>query len=231
MRAIHRFRRFRGPAYALVFGLLLAALLAPATASAHERRDLLGGKYQVVVGFLDEPAYDGQLNGLSLAVTDKTQKTPDGKDKPVEGLEKTLKAQVLAQGKTMDLTLQARFGMPGNYAAYFEPTVPGQYIFRVYGQIEGQNVDERFESGPGRFNDVESLAPLQFPAKVGTAPADLQAQLDSAQSRANTALTVGIAGIVLGVLGLAVAAMTLARRRPDATTTAAATGTAATRGD
>jgi hypothetical protein len=229
MRVSHRFGR-RG--YALVVGLLIAVLLAPAAASAHERRDLLNGRYQAVVGFLNEPAYDGQLNGLSLAVTDKTQKTPDGKDKPVEGLEKTLKAQVLAQGKTMDLTLRSRFGMPGNYAAYFEPTVAGQYIFRVYGQIEGQQIDERFESGPGRFNDVESLAPLQFPAKVGTAPADLQAQLDSAQSRANTALTVGIAGIVLGVLGLAVAALTLARRRPDATTAPAApAGTAATRGD
>ncbi len=114
MRVIHRCGR-RG--YALVVGLLLAALLVPATASAHERRDLLGGKYQATVGFLNEPAYDGQLNGLDFRVVDKTQKTDAGADKPVEGLEKTLKAQVLAQGKTMDLTLQARFGMPGSYAA------------------------------------------------------------------------------------------------------------------
>ena len=229
MRFIHRFGR---PGYALVFGLLLAALLAPGTATAHEQRDLAGGKYQAVVGFIDEPAYNGQLNGLSLAVTDKTQKTPDGKDKPVEGLEQTLKAQVLAQGKTMDLTLRARFGQPGNYAAYFEPTVAGQYIFRVYGQIEGQNIDERFESGPGRFNDVEAIAPLQFPEKVGTAPADLQTRLDAAQSRANIALVVGIVGAALGLLGLGAAAMTLARRRSDApAATAAPAGSAATRGD
>jgi serine/threonine protein kinase len=76
---------------------------------------------------------------------------------------------------------------------------------------------------------IESCMQMDPPARPN--PADLQAQLAAAQSRANTALTVGIAGIVLGVLGLAVAAMTLARRRPDATTTAAATGTAATRGD
>ena len=229
MRFIHRCGR---PGYALVFGLLLAALLAPATASAHERRELLNGRYQAVVGFLEEPAYQNQLNALSLVVTDKTQKTAAGADKPVEGLEQTLKAQVLAQGKTMDLTLRARFGQPGNYAAYFEPTVAGQYIFRVYGQIEGQNIDERFESGPGRFNDVESLVPLQFPEKVGTAPADLQVRLDAAQSRANIALTVGIVGAVLGLLGLGAAAMTLARRRPAApAATAAPAGSAATRGD
>ena len=229
MRVIHRFVR---PCCGLVFGLLLAALLVPGNASAHERRALANGKYEVVVGFLNEPAYNGQLNGLDFRVADKTQKTPDGKDKPVEGLEQTLKAQVLAQGKTMDLTLRARFGQPGNYAAYFEPTVAGQYIFRVYGQIEGQNIDERFESGPGRFNDVESLAPLQFPEKVGTVPADLQARLDAAQSRANIALAVGVVGAVLGLLGLGAAAMTLARRRPAApVTTTAPAGSAATRGD
>ena len=229
MRIIHRFGK---PCCGLILGLLLAALLAPGGASAHERRDLLNGRYQAVVGFLEEPAYENQLNALSLVVTDKTQKTPAGADKPVEGLEQTLKAQVLAQGKTMDLTLRTRFGQPGSYAAYFEPTVPGQYIFRVYGQIEGQNIDERFESGPGRFNDVESLAPLQFPEKVGTAPADLQAQLDAAQSRANIALAVGIVGAILGLLGLGAAAMTLARRRAAApAATAAPAGSAATRGD
>ena len=229
MRFNHRFGR---PGYALVFALLLAALLAPGTASAHERRDLLNGKYQAVVGFLEEPAYQNQLNGLSLAVTDKTQKTAAGADKPVEGLEQTLKAQVLAQGKTMDLTLRARFGEPGNYAAYFEPTVPGQYIFRVYGQIEGQTIDERFESGPGRFNDVEAIGPLQFPEQIGVAPADLQARLDAAQSRANIALVVGIVGAVLGLLGLGAAAMTLVRRPPAASIAPATpAGSAATRGD
>lgn len=194
----------------MVLGLMIA--ITPQGASAHERRDLIGGKYQAVVGFLNEPAYEGQVNGMSLAVTSKTEKNADGSAKAIEGLDKTLKAQVLADGKTLDLPLTAVFGKPGSYAAYFEPTKAGQYVFRFYGDINGEKLDERFESGPGRFNDVQSLAPLQFPSQVATAPADLQAQLDAAKSAADSARLIAIVGVVVGVLGLAVAAVALLRR-------------------
>ena len=197
---------------AFVLALAVIVLAVPQGASAHERRDLAGGKYQSVVGFLTEPAYQGQINGLSLAVTSKTEKNADGTARPIEGLEKTLKAQVLAGGKTLDLTLQARFGQAGNYAGYFQPTAAGQYRFRIYGTINGEQIDEMFESGPGRFNDVESIAPLQFPNQVTTAPVDLQAQLDAAKSAANTARLIAIAGVVVGILGLVVGGLALLRR-------------------
>lgn len=195
----------------LVLGVMLA--ITPQSASAHERRDLVGGKYQAVVGFLTEPAYQGQVNGLDFTVTSKTEKTADGSAaKPIEGLEKTLQAQVIAGGKTLDLKLQSRFGMPGKYAAYFQPTAAGQYAFRVYGDINGEKVDERFESGPNTFSDIQSLAPLQFPNAVTTAPADLQAQLDAAKSAADSARLIAIVGVVVGVLGLVVAGAAMMRR-------------------
>ena len=50
----------------MVFGLLAALL--PGEASAHGRRDLLNGKYQLVFGFLTEPAFTGQRNGIDLTV-------------------------------------------------------------------------------------------------------------------------------------------------------------------
>lgn len=131
----------------------------------------------------------------------------------MEGLDKTLKTQVIVGGgaKTLDLTLTPVFNQPGKYAGRFQPTKEGQYIFRVYGTIEGQQIDERFESGPGRFDEVQSLAPLQFPERV-LAPSELQARLDAAESRANTAQALGIAGLVVGLLGLGAAAMSLLRR-------------------
>lgn len=164
-----------------------------------------------MVGFLTEPAYAGQVNGLDLTVTSKTEKDAAGNARPIEGLEKTLKTQVLAQGATRALTLQAHFGLPGKYAAYFQPTVAGQYVYRVYGTINGETTDEQFDSGPGRFGDVEPIAPLQFPAQVAS-PTDLQAQLDAAQSAANTARTIAIAGVVVGLLGLATGAAAFLRR-------------------
>ena len=204
-------RRIGALACAAIIGLLAIGTLAPETASAHERRDLLGGKYQAVVGFLTEPAYEDQINGLDFTVTSKSEKLADGTTaKPIEGLEKTIKAQVIKDGKTLDLTVQSRFNMPGKYAAYFEPTTPGQYVFRVYGDINGEQFDERFESGPGRFNDIQT--PLQFPAAQPAVPADLQARLDAAESAASTARTIGIIGIVVGLLGLGVGAAALMRR-------------------
>lgn len=209
MRAMTRSRALAGVMFLL---LALVVGFAPQGVSAHERRDLVGGKYQGVVGFLNEPTYQGQLNGLSLAVTSKTEKNADGSAKPIEGLEKTLKAQVLAEGKTLDLTLQARFNMPGQYAAYFMPTAAGQYRFRIYGTINGEALDETFESGPGRFDDVESIVPLQFPNAVAAPPADLQAQLDSARQTAGLARNVAFVGVAFGVLGIIIAALALTRR-------------------
>jgi hypothetical protein len=215
---------------ALLLALALVVTIAPQRASAHERRDIVGGKYQAVVGFLTEPAYQGQMNSLDLTVTSKTDKNPDGTAKGIEGLEKTLKAQVISNGKTLDLPVQSRFNMPGKYAAYFQPTVAGQYSFRVYGTINGENVDEKFDSGPNTFGDVQPVAPLQFPNAVAAAPADLQAQIDAAKSAADTARLIAIVGVVVGVLGLVVAGAAL-MRRPAATAGAGRVSSQPSEGD
>ncbi|HET8630516.1 MAG TPA: hypothetical protein VFL91_24115 [Thermomicrobiales bacterium] len=197
----------------LALALALVGVLGADGVSAHERRAVAGGKYQLVVGFLDEPSYEGQPNGLDLTVTDLSQKDAAGNGKPVDGLEKTLKAEVIVGGnaKVMPLTLEPRFGLPGKYAGYFEPTRAGSYTFHIFGQIGGQSVDETFESGPNTFGDVEPISAVQFPDKVGSV-ADLQAQVAAAQSGANTARAIAIAGVVVGALGLAVAAVALLRR-------------------
>ena len=40
---------------------------------------------------------------------------------------------------------------------------PGDYTFRIYGTIDGTEIDESFTSGPETFGAVEDPAPLQFP--------------------------------------------------------------------
>ncbi|HEY7061663.1 MAG TPA: hypothetical protein VII06_09300 [Chloroflexota bacterium] len=182
------------------------SLLAPGTASAHERRTV--GDNQFIVGFLKEPAFEGETNSIDLRVS-----TPD--DQPVEGLEKTLKAEVIVGGATLPLELKPRFRTPGAYNAEFVPTRPGTYIFHFSGTIDGQPIDERFESGPGRFNDVEAVAPLQFPDKVPSG-VELQRALAAADSRAATATTLGAIGLVAGLAGLALAAWALLSRRAAA---------------
>jgi hypothetical protein len=187
-----------------VLGALLISALAVSIALAHETRAV--GKYKFIVGFVNEPALLNQPNSIDLRVT------VSDTAKPVEGLDKTLKAEVIYGASTMSIPLTARFGQPGAYNADFIPTKPGTYIFHFTGAVEGNTVDEKFESGPGRFNDVVDTSNLQFPVKV-PAPADAAAQLKAAQDAASSAQTLAYVGIALGVLGVIIGGLGFVRRK------------------
>jgi len=168
-------------------------------ALGHERRAV--GPYTFVVGWINEPSYVNLLNSLDLTVTE----TNGGK--AVEGLDKTLKADLTFGGSTtpQPLTLAARFGLPGKYSGYVVPTKVGDYSFHITGTIGTMNIDEKFESGPGRFGSIESTDTLQYPQKV-VSNADLVARLDSIQ-------TLVIAGIVIAGLALVLSAGGMVMRR------------------
>jgi hypothetical protein len=187
--------------------VVVTSLIAFAgTAAAHERRTV--GPYQFVVGFVSEPAFAGTPNSLDLRITD-TRVTPA---KAVEGLEKTLTADVQAGGLApLPLTVKARFGAPGAYNGYFVPTAPGTYIFHIKGKIDTLDLDEKFESGPGRFNDVESTTALQYPTKVPTGD-DLSKQLGDLKSGVDQTRLLSAAAVVIGIIALG-AAIAMSRRR------------------
>jgi hypothetical protein len=171
--------------------------LSGATA-AHERRTV--GPYTFVVGWLVEPSFVGEMNALDLTVTETASA------RPLEGLEKTLQAEIVTGGNaaTLALPLAARFGMAGKYQAQVLPTRTGDYTFHIFGTAGSTKIDERFESGPGRFGSVESTTAVQFPAKQVSAD-DLAARLDEIR-------TISIAGVVLAAVALAVGATALLRR-------------------
>jgi hypothetical protein len=171
-------QRFTSLATVGSLALGAALLAAPLTADAHEVRQLADGKYQIVVGFMDEPVYAGDKSGLEFFVSDLTKPaTPaagaasDGDEDeesagaPVDGLEKTLKAEVIFQDQTMELPLEARYNTPGAYQSVFYPMQPGDYTFRIYGKIGSTDIDESFTSSPEGFDAVKDPAPLQFPKK------------------------------------------------------------------
>jgi hypothetical protein len=183
---------------------LLLSLFVPGAALAHERRDV--GKLQFVVGWIGEPAILGEPNGIDLRITDKAS------GQPVEGAEKTLKATVaFGGGQPREFALRARFGQKGAYTADVIPTRSGSYIFTFSGSVGDQAVNERFESGPGRFSEVEDAARLQFPEAVPYTN-ELARQVQAAEARAQSATTFGYVGTGLGVVGTILAALALARR-------------------
>lgn len=219
---------------AALAALAFVSVASVPSASAHERRQVAGGKFTFVVGFFNEPVLLEEVNAVLIRVSNTETTTP------IEGVEKTLKVDVTAGGQTKTYDLAARSGMPGTYTAELIPTKSGQWVFRFHGTVEGTPIDERFESGAGRFGEPASPAELQFPVKVptnseiasqsqtagrpaeasaqpaGASQDDVQRALDKANSARNTAVGFGIAGIVVGVLGVALAAYALTSRRGGA---------------
>ena len=188
----------------LLVVLLVGGFFSASSASAHEHRHV--GKYEFVVGFLNEPAFEGELNAMSVRITNAETK------QPIENLEKTLKAQLIFGSEQRDMVLTPVWNDAGHYKAHFYPTKSGAYTFRFFGDVEGAQIDEKFTSKPGGFNEVQAPAELQFPAKV-PANAELTTQLAAAQNSVRTATLLGSGGLLLGLVSLGLAFMALRGRR------------------
>lgn len=181
---------------AAALALAISGVAAP-LAVAHEENDL--GEYAMEIGLIDEPVYVGEASGLEFGVSKGEQ--------PVEGLEATLKAQVIVGEKSMDLPLTAREDQPGWYQSEFIPTQAGPYTFHITGNIEDQAVDATFTSSPGGFNEVQDTAAGQFPVQFPS-EADLVAQAQQGADAAGQlpiVMALAVAGLVAGLLALGIA--------------------------
>ena len=224
----------------LIAILVLAALVAMTqtvmvgAVLAHEDRE--EGGYKLVVGFLDEPAYEGERNAVSLRVTkeseDEEEESPStaamsmgGRHDPeavaVEGLQDTLQVEVthVPSNVSRTMNLRAVFNDPGHYAADLIPTSPGHYRFRFFGVIEGEAIDATFDSraGGGHFDDVRVATAIHFPDAVASAR-ELESAVRGLQAASeetldedddSAAATMAIVGIVLGAGGIAFGGVSL----------------------
>lgn len=193
---MHRFTRVAAVAVAVLFAAI------PAPALGHEDREV--GEFLLVVGFIDEPVFVGSKSGLEFFVSRA--------DEPIEGLEASLRAEVIYQGQTRELTISPRFGEPGAYESVFFPTAAGAYTFRLYGEVDGTEIDESFTSGPEGFNEVQEASSAQFPVQF-PAQAELVATASSGGAAATMALIALVVGGLGAVLGLVALGMALGGRR------------------
>ena len=186
--------------------MIVTALAFPKAALAHEQRTI-AGKYDVEVGWDREPALVNQPNAASIQI----YKT--GTQVAVEGVEKSLTVKIAFGGnEPKEFQLHSVVDKKGYYLADLIPTRTGSYIFTFVGDIEGTAVNERFESGPGRFDDVTSLDTLQFPQTVPDNTA-MAADVQAARDDASRSQLLAIVGIVVGALGLVVGGVALFARR------------------
>ena len=176
--------------------------MIPATiVFGHEDEEVEG--YALVVGFLDEPAYEGQRNAVSLRVTramaeghDDAAQKEDARESDhhaepatiyVEGLQATLLVEVtyVPSGVSKVMNLRPAGNDPGHYLADLIPTSPGQYRFRFFGTIEGELFDSTYDSeaGGGGFDDVQVASAIHFPETVASSR-QLESAVRGAQSEA-----------------------------------------------
>lgn len=219
--------------YVSVAVALLVGVSVAGHAYAHERRNVtISGKETTwVVGWFAEPTLVDQPNKVSFRVTIPPA-AQNASPIPVLGLEKSLRVDVTTGGKSTTLNLSPAFRDPGHYVAEIIPTVSGTYILRFFGSVNGTEIHQVFDCSEGKFDCVEPLSEIQFPEKPPTSReiqntlSSINAKLaeidgkisstnqmsDRAQSVADNVNTIAYGGLGAGILGLAVAAVALARK-------------------
>jgi hypothetical protein len=164
------------------------------------------GDFELVIGFSGEPAYQGEPNGLDLFVTNlKTGEM-------VNGLEDTLKAQIIFGSSERELAIEPQFGQDGAYTASLIPTEAGDYTWRIFGTIEGTPVDVSMTSSPDTFGSVEPKSSVAFPA-VEPSSMELSAQSSQAARMSQIALVAALVGAALGAAGLVFGLLSLRSAR------------------
>jgi hypothetical protein len=198
-------RPFRSRLSAVLgIAFLLALVALPPSALAHERRTIGNGKFEVVVGWDMEPAYQGQKNGASIRIA----QAGSNPAVPVEGAENTLKVRIRQAATTREFPLRAVSGQKGYYVADILPTREGEYQWTFVGTINGEAINDTFDTADGKFNKVESLSNLEFPSQTVPDPA-----VQAAQTTAQTARTIALLGAGLALAAMLVGVARLRRPR------------------
>ncbi len=135
----------------IVFIAPLLALCVPLIVSAHQHATfVIGGvEYEFVVGSLNEPIAVDDKTGVDFRVSmvgheDMAANNHHAAGGAVEGLENTLKVELIAGDKKKIFDLDPVYNTPGSYSAKFYPTVATTLSYRFFGTINNTPVDLTF---------------------------------------------------------------------------------------
>ena len=138
----------------------------------------------------------------------------------------TLQVEVthVASSVSQIMDLNEAWNSPGHYKSEFIPTSPGAYNFRFFGDLEGQTIDESFESSNTTFDEVTTATDIQFPVQL-SGPRETENAARGALETANTAGTdaldaansasianiLAVVALVLGLIGILVGGLAFQR--------------------
>lgn len=137
---------------------LLAVVFAgvfAGTAMAHQTKTVgPNGEYSISFGFVTEPIYTNERNGLDIIVRRSDDRSP------VSHLEGTMMAEIFSPDGTVSrqLPLRAVWGEEGRYTADIVVTEPGIYTVKLWGFILDLEFEHTFTT-----HEVTDFAELLFP--------------------------------------------------------------------
>src|SRR5215210_4271963 len=123
---------------------LIALLFNSRSALAHE--SITVGDYEIMYGWVNEPAIAGHLNGVEIFVTN----TSPGAEPPLEGhIIHALNVELSSGGERKILSLEPVGEDPtAQFAATILPTIPGVYALKFSGRLGETAVDTEVELEP-----------------------------------------------------------------------------------
>ncbi len=207
-------------------------MLSPLAAFAHEHRTFTIGdaQYIITIGSIGEPVYIDDKSGVELTVEELAEAPHEGDEHadgdahaagtPVEGLEKSLKVEVIAGNRKKTFDLAAQWGVKGSYEAVFFPTVETTYSYRLVGRINNAPLDVTFTCNPaGHPVTEDDAADVKLSEKVTQTlrsgafgcprakadagfPEEASSLYGLKQSMRAGGVNLGLVGTVLGALGV-----------------------------
>jgi len=165
--------------------LMLIMLASPILLSAHERRTVgANGQYTMIIGFKNEPAFQGEMNGVDIILSRTADQKPlsvaagDIVQLSVEVQLRAAEAYDSAIVRWAELAAPVpAFETPNRYNSYFRASEEGTYAFHIKGVVSDASnlvagplqIDETFVCGKGTkaaqgaFNCVR--APQVIPSR------------------------------------------------------------------
>ena len=209
--------------------LFLISPLMLNSAFAHQADSV--GDYRIEIDWKNKPIVTGESNAIIVyvSVMDKTKEAADQEfnpDKGIDGLKKTLKIKLVVEEQFITLPLQPT-DIPGKYESAITPTFSGWSQLNFLGKINEQNVNLALHPLKVQEQEVLQFPPVEttvvesgdFEREVNDLRGDIRELQETINElKEQTEADDGIDGMIiaaigLGIAGIAIGAVSLAKKK------------------
>jgi len=212
-----------------LIALFLISPLMLNSAFAHQADSV--GDYRIEIDWKNKPIVTGESNAIIVyvSVMDKTKEAADQEfnpDKGIDGLKKTLKIKLVVEEQFITLPLQPT-DIPGKYESAITPTFSGWSQLNFLGKINEQNVNLALHPLKVQEQEVLQFPPVEttvvesgdFEREVNDLRGDIRELQETINElKEQTEADDGIDGMIiaaigLGIAGIAIGAVSLAKKK------------------